>query len=153
MITDYVNSKGSSVSPKKLQKLVYYVDAWHQVYFEGASIVDEEFEAWVHGPVVNALYQELKEYGFQNIHVIDDELDDAQNRIDKIIADNGLSPEQVSLIYSVLNRYFPLSSFELELLTHSELPWMEARNGLGPQDRSRKVISKPTMYQFYSSQI
>jgi len=51
IITHYVNQRGDTVSHKKLQKLLYYVDAWHYVHL-GRPIVDENFEAWIHGPVV-----------------------------------------------------------------------------------------------------
>jgi len=80
IITDYVNSKGSTVSPKKLQKLVYYTDAWHLVHFK-SELINENFEAWVHGPVVPELYQDLKQFGYNDIKVINDELDSVDQRI------------------------------------------------------------------------
>lgn len=152
LITVYVNSKGDSVSPKKLQKLVYYVEAWHLVHLH-ASLVDEEFEAWVHGPVVPELYQELKDHGWNNISLIDDEHDKADEIIDKIAYDHGLSDDQVNLIFSVLDRYGGLDSFELELLTHSETPWQEARGNKKPHERCRKKISKRSMKVFYTDQL
>jgi uncharacterized phage-associated protein len=42
-----------------LQKLLY-VEAWHLVNF-GEPIL-EDFQAWMHGPVVPELYQDLKEF-------------------------------------------------------------------------------------------
>ena len=38
----------------------------------------------------------------------------------------------------------------LENLTHSELPWLEARNGISIEMRSITPISKITMKNFYT---
>jgi uncharacterized phage-associated protein len=152
IITDYVNSKGVTVSPKKLQKLVYYVEAWHLVHFN-SELIDENFEAWVHGPVVPELYQDLKQFGYNDIQVINDELDSSEERIEKVAKENNLTEDQIELIYSVLNKYGTLSSFELEMLTHSEQPWIEARQGYPPHERCTNVIPKDRMKEFYSAQL
>lgn len=39
----------------KLQKLVYYCQAWHLVW-EGEPMFREEIQAWASGPVVPELY-------------------------------------------------------------------------------------------------
>lgn len=152
IITDYLNSKGVSVSPKKLQKLVYYVEAWHLVYFD-SELIEENFEAWVHGPVVPELYQDLKQFGYNNLKVINDELDSSEERIKKVAKDNNLTDDQMELIFSVLNKYGTLSSFELEMLTHSEQPWIEARKDIPPHERCTNIISKSRMKEFYSAQL
>lgn len=152
IITDYVNSKGDNVSPKKLQKLLYYIEAWHLVHLD-ESLIDEDFEAWVHGPVIPSLYGELKQYGFNDIRVINDELDAADIRIDENIRKNKLSENQQDLIFSVLNKYGMLNSFQLEMLTHSESPWIDARKGYGPNERCRVIISKDSIKSFYKDQI
>ena len=115
IVTHYVNQKGDTVSHKKLQKLLYYVEAWHLVNFK-TPILEENFEAWVHGPVVPELYHKLKEFGFNNLQVINDEFDTVDEAIQTIIERNAISSEQIELIESILNRYGSLTSFELELL-------------------------------------
>jgi uncharacterized phage-associated protein len=150
IITHYVNQKGDSVSHKKLQKLLYYVDAWHLVNFN-YPIVDEDFEAWVHGPVIPSLYQQLKEFGFNDLKVINEEYDTVDEEIHAIITENNLSEDQVDFINSVLNKYGGLSSFDLELLSHSEVPWIEARNGYEPHQSCKVVIPKQRMLEFYSA--
>lgn len=42
---------------------------------------------------------------------------------------------------------------ELELLTHNEAPWIEARYGLKPHESSTNVISKEFMKDYYSGMI
>lgn len=150
IVTHFANQKGDSVSHKKLQKLIYYVEAWNLVHLNN-PIIDEEFEAWVHGPVVPALYQQLKEFGFNNIEVINNDFDTVDEEIQAIIAKNSLSSNQLELIYSVLKQYSGLSSLELELLSHSELPWIEAREGFAPHQSCNIIISKTRMKEFYTS--
>ncbi len=147
IITHYVNQKGDTVSHKKLQKLLYYVEAWHLVNF-GQPILDENFEAWVHGPVIPELYHKLKEFGFNNLKVINDESDSVGK---EIVSKNDLNKEQIELIESVLVRYGSLTSFELELLTHSEAPWLEARKDYPPHVPCNSIISKERMKEFYSN--
>jgi uncharacterized phage-associated protein len=149
IITHYVNQKGDTVSHKKLQKLLYYVDAWHLVNFD-SPIVDEDFEAWVHGPVVPDLYQKLKAFGFNDLKVVNDEYETVDEEIEAIIKKNNLSSDQIEFIYSVLNKYGGLSSFNLELLSHSEAPWIEARNGYAPHQTCNVVIQKKRMHEYYS---
>lgn len=152
IITEYLNSKGITVSPKKLQKLVYYVEAWHLVHLN-SELIEENFEAWVHGPVVPELYQDLKKFGYNNIEIINNEIDSPEDRIEKVAKDNGITENQLELIYSVLNKYGTLNSFELEMLTHSEQPWIEAREGFPPHERCKILILKNRMKEFYSAQL
>ena len=151
IITDYVNRKGDTVSHKKLQKLIYYVEAWHLVNFK-TSIVDENFEAWVHGPVIPELYHQLKDFGFNNLEVInDDEEKTIEQEMDAIISKNNVIPESLELISSVLDKYASLSSLQLELLSHSEKPWLDARGNCAPHERCTNIISKEAMLSFYSA--
>lgn len=152
IVTDYLNSKGESVSPKKLQKLLYYVESWNLVHL-GTPLLEEDFEAWVHGPVLPSVYRELKQFGFNNISIINDELDSAEKRINKIAESNNLSGDQKELIFSVLNKYGGLSPFDLEMLTHSEKPWVDARGNVPPHENCNNIISKESMRSYYSSLI
>ncbi len=150
IITHFVNQKGDSVSHKKLQKLLYYVEAWHLVNFD-AELLEDNFEAWIHGPVLPELYQKLKVYGFNNLKVINEEHDNIDDEILAIIKRNSLTEGQMELIEGVLDRYGSLTSFELELLSHSEAPWIEARNNIPPHESCRNVIKKERIKEFYSS--
>ena len=149
IITNYVNQKGDTVSHKKLQKLLYYVEAWHLVNFS-FPILLEDFQAWVHGPVIPELYQKLKDFGFNDLKVINDEEDSVDKEIETIIKKNNLDEDKVDFIYSVLDNYGSLTSFELELLSHSEKPWIEARGNCAPHERCTNIISKKSMLDFYS---
>lgn len=149
IVTNYINQKGDTVSHKKLQKLLYYVEAWHLVNFE-EPLLKEDFQAWVHGPVIPELYQKLKEFGFNNLEVVNDEHETVDEEIAAIIKRNNLTSDKVQFIYSVLDTYGSLTSFDLELLSHSEMPWIKARGNCTPHDRCTNIISKESMFEFYS---
>jgi uncharacterized phage-associated protein len=42
----------------KLQKLLYYCQAWSLV-FTGQALFAERIEAWVHGPVVPSIFRKV----------------------------------------------------------------------------------------------
>lgn len=57
---------GISVSPMKLQKLVFYAHGWN-LAVQDAPLIDEQIECWQFGPVVRTLFMEFKEYGPDSI--------------------------------------------------------------------------------------
>jgi uncharacterized phage-associated protein len=149
IVTNYVNKKGDTVSPKKLQKLLYYVEAWNLVNLPNA-LLEEDFQAWVHGPVLPSLYHELKEFGYNDLKVVAEECDSEDELINIIIKKNNISDDQLELIDAVLERYGSMNSFQLELLSHSEEPWIEARGGIPPHASCTNIISKMRMKEYYS---
>ena len=48
ILAEYILFKCGKMSHLKLQKLLYYVQAFHLAYFD-SPLVDDEFEAWLHG--------------------------------------------------------------------------------------------------------
>jgi uncharacterized phage-associated protein len=143
-------AKAGPMSHLKLQKLLYYVEAWHLAIL-GQSIIDDQFKAWVHGPVSPKVWQAFKDSKspvFNKIQI-------AAGAGKRIVIRVGsiLEPEQMSLIEDVLEEYGKLNAYELEALTHSEKPWIDARKGVPAGDASSKVISKATMEKFYKARL
>jgi uncharacterized phage-associated protein len=134
-------------SQLKLQKLVYYSEGWHLAYFEH-PLIDEDFEAWVHGPVVRSLWDHYKGRGnyFTDFHLTTDYAARIKNYFRQL-----LRPEQLELIGDVLKEYGDKSAYHLESLSHAEAPWREARNGRPHSEHSEAVISKETMKKYYQS--
>jgi uncharacterized phage-associated protein len=134
-------------SQLKLQKLVYYSEGWHLAYFEH-PLIDEDFEAWVHGPVVRSLWDHYKGRGdyFTNFRLKPEYSERIRNYFHQLFCS-----EQLELINDVLKEYGDKSAYHLEALSHSEDPWREARNGYNPSERSEVIISKETMKKYYQS--
>src|SRR5690606_17024633 len=57
---------GDLISNLKLQKLVYYAQGFSLALLD-EPLFEDEIEAWMHGPVVPALYREFKTHGSAGI--------------------------------------------------------------------------------------
>ena len=51
--------RGIEITNLKLQKLLYYAQAWNLV-FTGEPLFEADIEAWVHGPVVPSIFRRFK---------------------------------------------------------------------------------------------
>lgn len=144
-------NENSEIGITKLMKLCYYAQAWYvALQNESADSIDNvlektEYQAWVHGPVSPDLYNyfsnknnedktiiTLKHKAFDNIDVIEDEND-------------------LDFLESVWSTYGDQTGFELEVLTHSEMPWQKARAGLKYYEKCTKVIDLRDIFEYYTS--
>ena len=132
----------------KLQKLVYYSEGWHLAYFE-RPLIHEDFEAWIHGPVVRSMWDDYKKTKCNML--TDLRLKDEYSEKIRAFFSQTLNPQQIELLSDVIKEYGDKSSYHLEALSHSEPPWKEARNGYFPSERSEAIISKDTMKNYYQS--
>lgn len=144
---------GDGITNKKLQKLLYYIKAWGLVYFE-EGVLNNVFEAWVHGPVCPEVYKAYKKFGFG---LIDNGLSEGEamefvNDYRNRMVSEGLS-EKMDLIDAVFDKYGQITSLQLELLTHQEDPWIEARKGLKPIENGNHVISEESMKRYYGKSL
>jgi len=128
------------ITNKKLQKLVYYAQAWSLV-LNNKKLFSEPIEAWVHGPAVRSLYVQYKKFGFEPIQ---EEI--KPNTI-------NVSSKTKELLDTVWNAYGKLDAGYLEMLTHSEEPWREARKGLQHYENSENKISLKSMKSYYSEKL
>ncbi|MFA8299148.1 MAG: Panacea domain-containing protein [Hyphomicrobiales bacterium] len=142
---------GDLITNKKLQKLLYYIEAWFLVHID--SIIDEDFEAWIHGPVIPNVYHKYKEFGYSPIKIKYQNNEDSSGFIKEFEQLNELDDSAIELINLVLTKYGELSSQQLELLSHSEDPWKLSRGEYTPFDHCNEVISKDQMKIYYSSLI
>lgn len=154
-IADYVilmcNENGVDISPLKLQKLLYYIQAWHMVYFNKAKIFDEMPQAWVNGPVYPSVYRRFKHIPrYSSISIEDAKI--SSSLPDKA-HDLGLSKDQFEFLDSIFQFYGVMDHDRLVFLTHSELPWSEKREGLMPFDQSTAELSADTMYDYYHARL
>jgi uncharacterized phage-associated protein len=148
-VVTFFDDKGDPITNKKLQKLLYYIEAWNLVYLK--SIFSEDIEAWVYGPVVNEVYQEYKKSGYSPITREYPPGSSSSQELKKLEKTLNIKGDQKELIETVLEKYGAMSSFQLERLTHSEPPWLEARGDCHPLERCSKAISRKTMKEYYSS--
>ncbi|MGE5343707.1 MAG: Panacea domain-containing protein [Candidatus Omnitrophota bacterium] len=133
-VAAYILNKRGEMTTMKLQKLLYYCQAWSLVWDE-SPLFEEQIEAWANGPVVREIYNEHR----------------TQFKIASINGDpSTLSNIQRETIDSVLNYYGDKPSQWLSDLTHMEDPWKLARVGLSYGERGNNVISHASMAEYYS---
>ena len=135
-VAKYILEKQGSMTTMKLQKLVYYSQAWSLVWDE-KPLFAEEIQAWASGPVVRDLYNHHR-----GAYLIPD--------IQKGNVDN-LTKEQRETIDAILEAYGNKPAQWLADLTHMEKPWNEAREGFDPGDNCENEITQASLAEYYSS--
>ncbi|WP_431265520.1 Panacea domain-containing protein [Roseateles chitinivorans] len=137
-VAKYITERTGEVSAMKLQKLMFYAQAWNLVW-EEAPLLDEDFQAWANGPVLPSLYQKHR----------------GMFKVDATLfptADSArLSQEERGNIDRVLAFYGDKTAQWLSNLTHQEDPWKKARGDTPVGDPSTTVISQGAMHEYYSS--
>jgi len=136
-IARYILNKLGIMSAMKLQKLLYYSQAWSMVWDE-EELFDTDFQAWANGPVLPSIYDQHRgmfKVGEDNFIKGDADkvIDDAADTVDKVLEAYGSKTAQW-----------------LSNLTHEEAPWLDARNGLPTSARSNHTITKGDIHLFYS---
>jgi uncharacterized phage-associated protein len=148
-LANYILKHFGPMSHLKLQKLLFYCEAYHLAYFD-ESLIEEEFQAWVHGPVCKEVYNSLKD---TSILYSDIAFDKSSDKNPDIEVEQILNSSQKELIVDVLRELSTWTGLELEEATHNEKPWIEARNGISPSHSSSNIISKNTMKLFYQQEL
>jgi uncharacterized phage-associated protein/DNA-binding transcriptional regulator YiaG len=134
-----------AISPKRLQKLVYYTQAWSFTLLKRAFVFENgsaaQFEAWAHGPVNGTLYNKYRNYGWNRIEMKDNN-------------DSDFDEIELDLLNSIWETYSSYSPNEIEDLTHGEAPWLNARKraNVALNARSNEIILPADMETFYRSQ-
>ncbi|GGK45319.1 Panacea domain-containing protein [Salinarimonas ramus] len=127
---------GELLTNLKLQKLLYYAQAW-RLALTDEPLFSEDFEAWVHGPVLPSQYHRFKDFRWMPITAPVD-----MPRVDEDLARH---------LDEILRVFGPESAVALEQMTHEERPWREARAGMPLHETSSAKISKNTMKEYYRS--
>lgn len=147
----FCQNLGVTISPLKLQKLLYYVQSWHIAKFEKELLFDSLPEAWVNGPVYREVYNQHKKAFFKNTNITTT-LDEAQlaEQLSLKQTNLNLDANQLNLLTKVLEAYSKLSDERLVLMTHSEKPWNDARRGLSPIQRCEDKLSVDAIYDYFN---
>ncbi|MGH8828323.1 MAG: Panacea domain-containing protein [Jiangellaceae bacterium] len=133
-VAAYIVKSRGSMTAMKLQKLVYYSQAWHLVW-ESRPLFEEPIEAWANGPVVPSLYRKHR----------------GRFRVDQWPDGDptSLTTDELESIDAVLEFYSPMPAHELSELTHRERPWRDARGDLPPGAPCKAEITVNSMYEYY----
>lgn len=134
-VAAYILGKCGCMTAWKLQKLVYYAQAWSLVWDE-RPLFAERIEAWANGPVCPELYGHHR----------------GQFIVTSIPGDPAkLDADAVETVDAVIRYYGDKSPQWLSDLTHIEAPWRDARDGLPAGVPSNREISHEAMAAYYES--
>lgn len=95
----------------------------------GTPLFDDDFEAWLHGPVIPSLYDELKQFENRQIEIKTD------------YDDKLFSKEQLDVIVRTYKTFGQYSAWKLRDMTHQELPWKNTKRN--------QVISKELIRSYF----
>ena len=112
-VINYSNQKDYGISNLKLQKILYFVQAYFLISEPSRCCFEEKIEAWDFGPVVPKAYREYKQFGSSDIPDTGDNI-------------NIISDEDQKLIRTVIEKFADYSVTDLVSLTHNQSPWIDA---------------------------
>jgi uncharacterized phage-associated protein len=121
----------------KLQKFLYYAQAWY-LALNGKPLFGEDLEAWVHGPVLPSQYDRFRDFHWRPI----------TEEVKRPQIPNATIKAHLTEVVDVFG---PETAVALEVMTHQERPWSEARHGLPMDVPSHEKISKDLMRDYYRS--
>lgn len=135
-VVSYLLKKRGPMTVMKLQKLMYYCQAWSLVWDEKPMFA-ARIEAWANGPVIPALY---------SIH-----RGQFQVRKWPVGDPDNLADQQKETVNAIIDFYGPKTAQWLSDLTHREKPWQDARAGLEDGERGDSEITLASLHEYYSS--
>ena len=125
-----IHSKRFRVTPLKLQKLLYYSQAF-TLSATKEVLFHEEILAWDYGPVVKKIYYLYKNFGSSPIELEDCDL---QNNLDR---------KQRTIVEGVYNIFKLKTGSEMVKSTHKEDPWKNTYK------TENEIIDKVLIYNYF----
>ena len=128
---------GSLLTNLKLQKLCYYAAGIIAAVRQNDEhpLFHEPLKAWKHGPVLESLYQKFKDYGASGIPQ-PEEFDFAK-----------IDDRDKEVLDDVFDHFGQFSAWKLREMTHSEKPWLEARQS------ADHIISNEKLRLYFSEHV
>lgn len=134
----FSHEHGDLITNLKLQKLIYYAQAWYLALYD-EPLFDDRLEAWISGPVQPEVYERFKRYRWEPIRYNPEPVE---------------FPEEIEEhLIEVLQVFGKYPAYYLERMVHNELPWSKARRGIPIDEHSTAEISTKDMQTFYKTLI
>ena len=119
-------TRGKSVSPMKLQKLLYFAQGFWLAQ-TGEVLVDEPLEAWLHGPVFPAVYHAFEPFGSSPISAPACHVDVQTGCLMPVPVPKG---PVMDFLTALMDTFGEKTAFDLSRLARlSGGPWAQARLG------------------------
>lgn len=127
-VLDEAGRQGKKLTIMQLLKLVYIAHGWCLALLN-LPLVNEEPEAWQHGPVFPSIYRAFRRFGSGPI------TEPASTPFGPL-ASADISAQQKSVIEAVVRGYGDTHAFALSRMTHQpDTPWHKVyQDGAGSSD-------------------
>ena len=139
-VVKYIVDKLGVIDTWRLQKLVYYCQAWSLAWDE-KPLFNERIEAWANGPVCRELYNLHK--GLYEVGPNTPIWEDANLE--------NLAEDEKETIDVVIRDYGNMKGYELREITHLEDPWNQARIGVPLMEPCENEITQEMMRLYYGA--
>ena len=126
------NSEGDLITNLKIQKLLYYAQAWYLVNYS-QPLFQDAIKAWKFGPIVENAYHHFKRFRYSPIEFLNRE------RIEEKIPEK--EKKYLDEFYGVFKNY---SASDLTEMSHNEAPWKNTALG--------ETITNDAIMNFYKAQ-
>ena len=143
MIEKFFLSK-ESMSPKKLQKLLYYAYAWTLVFKNKdvdhitIKLFEDQIQAWAHGPMIPNVYFKYCDRRMDIIPMLSD-------------ADlSQIDSETLDILHQVWKLYGKYTDNQLEEMSCREDPWKLARDENFVLETRANIISDEQIFVYYN---
>ena len=136
----FISLARGDVTSLALQKLVYYAQGFSYPLL-GSFLFEQMPKAWARGPVYGQLWRELKA-----------ERDGSFEYDEAYQYPSPFTSKEDSLIRAVHDHFGCYSGDALARMTHSETPWLNARNraGVSEGEPCQESISRQDMERFFT---
>ena len=128
-VINYSDKQGYGISNLKLQKLLYFIQAYF-LRAKGEPCFSDAIEAWNFGPVVPKAYHEYKQFGCGNIPLIKSFIQIDENNVwdSKRVPynDRVIEKDDKKRVNAVVDLFAEYSATDLVELTHKQAPWIDA---------------------------
>lgn len=130
-VINYSNECDYGISNLKLQKVLYFIQAYFLIEKKDHTpCFEEKIEAWNFGPVVPKAYLEYKQYGNGDIptiksYIVLDE-DNIWNSKRVKFENTAITVEDKALIDKVVDKFADYTATDLVSLTHRQSLWNDA---------------------------
>lgn len=142
MSVAYIFEQMQEVTPLALQKILYYIQAVYMVFFD-RPLFEENCAAWQHGPVYENIYFLFRDFKY---NPIDD---------NRFVLFTGkakkLSVDEKKVMDLIIASFGKYSGKVLEKITHSEEPWLNAREGYGIHEPSNIMMEKDNIKEYFKT--
>lgn len=146
-VLEVAEREGLPLSNLSLQKVLFFCHAWHLVE-TGQPLIKQEFEAWKHGPVLQYIYRQFKDYESHPIKARAKALNPLTGASE--VVQHRLDTDTIERLERIIAFYGKLEPWDLVDLSHEKGgPWDMVWHHGGRVNPGMKIPNQ-AIFEFYS---